>query len=66
MASAQPVESRPKKRPMNNTPNKPTNPIPRIAGELKFADPPERFPTSLAPMVVATSVAANGKAAAPP
>ena len=66
MTSAQPVESRPKKRPRNNKPNKPTTPIPRIAGAPKFAGAPERFVINLVPMIVATSVAAKGKAAAPP
>ena len=37
MANATPVESRPKKRPMNSKPNKPTTPIPMIADELWFA-----------------------------
>ena len=66
MASAPPVESRPKYRPMNNRPNKPTTPIPSIDGVPKSTDASERFVHNLAPVAVATSVAANGKAAAPP
>jgi hypothetical protein len=66
MASAQPVEIRPKNRPMNNRPNKPTTPTPRIAGTPTSAVATERFEISLAPMVVATIVAVKGKAAAPP
>ncbi|RLT02626.1 MAG: hypothetical protein DWI21_16990 [Planctomycetota bacterium] len=66
MASAQSVESRPKKRPRNNRPNKATTPTPTIAGALKLASATERFAISLTPMVVATSVATKGNAATPP
>ena len=59
MANATPVESRPKKRPMNSKPNKPTTPIPMMAGAPRFAGLPERFVISSAAMAVVTMVAAN-------